>query len=769
MLERRRITIRGIVQGVGFRPFVYGLASEMRLFGFVKNLGGGVRIEVEGEKQQLDRFVEQVRTQAPPLAIIEDFSLENRAPQNETSFRIESSDEDLADAPVNISPDVATCKNCLAELFDPKDRRYRYPFLNCTHCGPRLTIVTGAPYDRARTTMAKFAMCPACQREYDDPTNRRFHAQPTACPVCGPKLQLLDGSGGAITGGDPLLEFARRIVEGKIGAMKGLGGFHLICNARNEAAVSELRIRKYRDEKPFAIMVDHVDSVGAICEIDERSTNLLTSPRAPIVLLRKRPASSLAGGVAPGNPYLGVMLPYTPFHHLLMDAVGHLPLVMTSGNTSDEPIAFENGDAVGRLKGIADFFLVHDRPIYMRCDDSVTRVIAGKESILRRSRGYAPEPIALPIQCAMPILAVGGQLKATFALGADSRAILSQHMGDLDHLEAYRAFERDIDLFEQLFSITPEVVVHDLHPQYASTAYAQRRKRKNGVRLIGVQHHHAHMAACMAENQLTAPVIGVSFDGTGYGVDGAIWGGEFLVGDYKAFRRAAHLRYVAMPGGEQAIREPWRMAISHLMDAGCECYALNDRLQPAALSITRQMIKGQINSSLTSSAGRLFDAVASIVGVRDRVTYEGQAAIELEWRAGGMAGDDSYRFTIARELEGPWIIDTRPLIQAVVADLEKGAGLPSIAARFHNSIAQMILQTCEQLKGEFGITTVTLSGGVFMNARLVFESTRRLEAAGFQVFRHSLVPANDGGLSLGQLAIAAATISQEPAGCAKNG
>ncbi|HSQ57940.1 MAG TPA: carbamoyltransferase HypF, partial [Gemmata sp.] len=606
-MERRAIEVNGIVQGVGFRPFVHALAIRRRLAGFVRNRAGAVVIEVEGEGHALDAFLTELVHGPPPLAHIEVVTWETRPPQGEQDFRIEESDSGSAGSIV-ISPDVATCRECLAELFDPADRRFEYPFINCTNCGPRLTIVTGAPYDRTRTTMALFAMCPACRKEYEDPTNRRFHAQPIACPACGPRLALLDAEGQRVSTTDPLADFARALSDGAIGAVKGLGGYHLGCDARSSATVSELRRRKHRDEKPFAVMVPDADAAAALCEVNSIERELLLSPQAPIVLLRKRPGTVIAFEVAPRNPCLGLILPYTPLHHLLARAVGGIPLVMTSGNQSDEPIAFRD-DAAEKLRGIADLFLTHDRPIHVRCEDSVTRVIDRAESPVRRSRGYSPKPVTLPFECPEPVLAVGGQLKATFALASGWQVFLSHHLGDLDHYEAFRAFESDVDLFEQLFKLRPAWLVHDLHPDYATTRFARMRAARLGTRLHAVQHHHAHMASCMAENGITQSVIGVAFDGTGYGSDGTIWGGEFLTGDYREFRRAAHLRRVALPGGENAVREPWRMALSHLLDAGCSPSLPG--VAPTEQRLVRSLLEKGINSPLTSSVGRLFDAVAA--------------------------------------------------------------------------------------------------------------------------------------------------------------
>jgi hydrogenase maturation protein HypF len=762
-MERRAIVVRGLVQGVGFRPFVYSLAVRFQLSGFVRNRTGSVLIEVEGEPPSLERFLTELVDRPPPLADVEGLSWERQAPRGDRGFRIESSEADSV-SPVFISPDVATCRECLAELLDPVDRRFGYPFLNCTNCGPRLTIITGAPYDRQRTTMAAFAMCEACRSEYDDPDDRRFHAQPTACPACGPRLQALDGAGRPLPTRDPLALFAEALRAGKIGALKGLGGYHLACDARNEAAVDELRRRKHRDEKPFAIMVPDETAAEALAEVGPAERALLRSPRAPIVLLRKRVPGgvAVAEAVAPRNPALGIMLPYTPLHHLLTRAVGGIPLVMTSGNRSDEPIAYRD-DAPDRLCGIADLFLVHDRAIQVRCDDSVTRVVDGDELPVRRSRGYAPRPVTLPSPCPRPVLAVGGQLKVTFALGRGRQAFLSHHMGDLDHYEAYRAFESDVALYEQLFGVTPECLAHDLHPEYVTTRYAQERSAREGTKLLAVQHHHAHLASCMTENGLTGPVIGVTFDGTGFGTDGAVWGGEFLVGGYQEFRRGAHLRYVGMPGGDRAIREPWRMAVAHLADAREEFTPLGARILRTDLGLITRMLERRFNTPLTSSAGRLFDAVAALAGVRDRVSYEGQAAVELEWLATGVPPDGSYPFDLdlscgAGSAEGPMVIDTRPLIRAVAGDAVRGVEAARIARRFHSTVVELTAEVCGRLRRATSIGEVVLSGGVFLNALLTREVGSRLVAEGFRVYRHRLVPPNDGGVSLGQLAVVASSL-----------
>jgi hydrogenase maturation protein HypF len=758
-MERRAIVIRGIVQGVGFRPFVYNLAARHRLCGFVKNQTGSVLIEVEGDWPSLECFLSELADRPPPLAQIEHLSWERQPPRGERRFRIDSSETDAA-SPVFISPDVATCPECLAEVLNPTDRRFGYPFLNCTNCGPRLTIVTGAPYDRRRTTMAAFPMCAACREEYEDPTNRRFHAQPAACPACGPRLQALDAGGNPIAAADPLAVFAAALRGGKIGALKGLGGFHLACAAGNAAAVAELRRRKHRDEKPFAVMVADIGAAEALAEVGPAERELLLPPRCPIVLLRKRTPSASAEEVAPRNPRLGVMLPYTPLHHLLLRAVGGIPLVMTSGNRADEPIAYRD-DGPQKLAGIADVYLVHNRPIHLRCDDSVTRVVDGVELPVRRSRGYAPRPIDLPLPFPRNLLAVGGQLKATFALGRGRQAFLSHHMGDLDHYDAYRAFEQDVVLYQQLFGITPEVLVHDLHPDYATSRYARQRAAREGIQLLAVQHHHAHMAGCMAENGLTEPVVGVTFDGTGYSTDGTVWGGEFLVGDCRQCRRAAHLRTVGMPGGDQAIREPWRMAVAHLADAQAELPSLRARLLPSEMRTITRMLERHFNTPLTSSAGRLFDAVAALAGVRDRVSYEGQAAVELEWLATGVPPDGAYPFAFpsSSDARAPLVVDTRPLIRAVAEDAARSVPAAHIARRFHSTMVDLIAAVCGRLRQATGIGAVVLSGGVFLNALLTTEVSARLRGEGFRVYRHRLVPPNDGGLSLGQLAVAAAILN----------
>lgn len=743
--ERVSVTVEGVVQGVGFRPYVYGLASRHSLGGFVRNRSGQVQIEVEGDEGSVRRFLEELPKHPPPLAVIRAVSTGLLAPRGERAFEIQESDRAGAAGP-QIAPDIGICDDCRRELFDPQDRRFRYPFINCTNCGPRLTIVRGAPYDRERTTMAGFRLCAPCVLEYGDPADRRFHAQPIACPDCGPRLAAVDGLGRGLTVDDPLNWFVALLKNGAIGALKGLGGYHLACDAANERAVAQLRLRKHRDEKPFALMVATLREAEQLCELDDAERALLASPRKPVVLLRRKPGRAVAASVAPGNPCLGLMLPYTPLHELLMRHVPG-PLVMTSGNASDEPIAYEDEDAFRRLEGIADGFLTHDRPIEIRCDDSVTRAVGGTELPLRRSRGYAPVPIPLPFAIKTPTLAVGGHYKATFALGRDRSAFLSHHIGELDQLEAFRAFEREIGHYRALFQIEPRRVAHDLHPDYVSTRFAQDL----GLERVAVQHHHAHLAACMAENGLTGDVLGVTFDGTGYGEDGTLWGGEFLVGGYKAARRAARLRPVAMPGGEASIHEPWRMALAHLVTAGADTGPFERGLNPEAVRVVRRMIERSFNAPLTSSAGRLWDAVAALAGVRSEARYEAQPAIELEWLARDCNDPDRYEF----ELGGKDLleIDPRPMIRSIAAER---AAAPVVARRFHTTMVEAVARTCVELRERGAPRTVVLSGGVFQNVLFLQETTLRLTREGFEVYRHQRVPPNDGGLSLGQLAVAAA-------------
>ncbi|HEY8482738.1 MAG TPA: carbamoyltransferase HypF [Spirillospora sp.] len=742
---RVEVRVEGVVQGVGFRPFVHGLATDLGLSGLVGNDAAGVFIEVEGAPDAIGRFLDGLRTRPPRLAVIERVTTRDLGPLGRRGFEIVVSRESgPRRAPV--SWDCATCDDCLRELRDPADRRYGYPFVNCTGCGPRFTIVTDVPYDRPNTTMAGFAMCDACAAEYEDPSDRRFHAQPVCCPACGPSLSLVPSPArpGPLreVRADAPLDGARELLaDGAVLAVKGLGGHHLAVRAADGDAVAELRARKRREDKPFAVMVPDLESARALCLLGDAEEALLTGPRRPIVLARRRPGAPLAENVAPGNASLGVMLPYTPLHHLLVTE----PLVMTSGNVSDEPIAHRDDDALERLAGIADAFLLHDRPIHARADDSVVRVFRGRTLPLRRARGYAPEP--LPIAEGPPVLACGAELKATFCLAGDGRAFLSPHIGDLENYETLRAYEDGIAHFRRLFGITPELLAHDPHPEYLSTKYALQHALDRDLPTIAVQHHHAHIASCLADNGVDGPVIGVAFDGTGFGTDGTLWGGEFLVADLRGFERAGHLEPVPMPGGTAAIREPWRMAAAYGVPGD-----LPVARRPAWAAICAMARRG-VNAPLTSSMGRLFDAVAAVLGVRDRVRYEGQAAIELE-QCAAASETTAYRACIR---DGkPFTVAGADLVDAVVADLRAGVPVPVIAARFHNGVAALIVDAAVRLRDATGLETVALSGGVFQNMFLLERAVSGLTGEGFEVLTHHRVPPNDGGISLGQAAVAIA-------------
>jgi hydrogenase maturation protein HypF len=736
---RAEVRIEGTVQGVGFRPFVHGLATGLGLAGLVGNDARGVFIEVEGDPGAVERFLTGLR-QPPPLAVVERISTRPLAPDGHRGFAIVGSDATGRRGAL-VSADSATCADCLRELRDPADRRHGYPFVNCTNCGPRFTIVTGVPYDRPNTTLSAFAMCAACAAEYRDPADRRFHTQPVCCPACGPHVALLD-SGGRPLPGEPVGAARALLRDGGILALKGLGGYHLAATAGDESAVAALRSRKHREDKPFAVLVPDLQTARLLGAVDPAEEAVLTSARRPIVLLRRHADAPLAAAVAPGNRSIGVLLPYTPLHHLLATE----PLVLTSGNVSDEPIAYRDADAFARLGGIADAFLTHDRPIHVRTDDSVTRVFRGREMPVRRSRGHVPAPLPLP-PGGPPVLACGAELKNTFCLAEDGRAFVSHHIGDLENYETLRAYREGIEHFGRLFGITPSVIAHDLHPEYLSTKYALDRD----LPLAGVQHHHAHIAACMADNEWYEPVIGVAFDGTGYGTDGTLWGGEFLVADLTGFERAGHLRPVPLPGGATAIREPWRMAAAYGVPAELDVARRNAAHWDAVVALAGS----GLGSPPTSSVGRLFDAVAAVLGVRDRVGYEGQAAVELEQRA-----DPHERGTYPVRLDdgSPFTVSGADLVAAVVADLRAGAGVPSIAARFHNAVAGLVVSGAVRLRETTGLTTVALSGGVFQNLLLLERAVAGLEAEGFGVLVHHRVPPNDGGISLGQAAIASARL-----------
>ena len=768
-IQRWRIFIQGIVQGVGFRPFVYGQALQWELGGFVLNDSMGVTIEVEGSLERLEGFQKALREKTPPLARIDTLVCEVLPVRNETHFKIahsESGDERQA----LIAPDTATCQDCLRELFDSKDRRYRYPFINCTNCGSRFTIIQNVPYDRAQTTMSVFPMCAECQAEYDDPLNRRFHAQPNACPVCGPQMRLLDGMGREVEEGEPIEMAARQLAEGSILAVKGVGGYHLACDALHGEAVARLRARKRREAKPFAVMVPDLETARRLCEVSEAEARLLESYRRPIVLLRKRRDGLIAPDVAPGYDTLGVMLPYAPQHYLLLAALrscgsleGRVALVMTSGNLSDEPIAYRDEDARLRLLEIADGMLTHNRNIHMRCDDSVMRVVSNEEQFLRRSRGYAPEPIRLRFDCPVPIVACGGQLKNTYCLGKGRQAFVSHHIGDLENLETLQSFQEGIAHFQGLFGIQPEVIVHDLHPEYLATKYALDSAIE---RKIGVQHHHAHIASVLAEHQITGPVIGIAVDGTGYGTDGAVWGCEIMSANLNSFERLAHLAYIPLPGGEQAVRQPWRMAAAYLQQAyGGDFLSLDipfvRELDLKGWRTLAQMIERRLNAPPTSSLGRLFDAVAALLGVRKQVVYEGQAAIELEIQADSQNAR-IYPFSIGEIERGKAAqLDVRPTIRAVVEEIQQGVAREQIAGSFHWTMAEMLAASCGHAREQTGLQAVALSGGVFQNRMLLERLVERLEEQAFQVFINRRVPANDGGISLGQLAIAAARLADD--------
>jgi hydrogenase maturation protein HypF len=764
-LTRARVRVEGIVQGVGFRPFVHALAGRLGLAGLVGNDAGGVFVEVEGAAETVERFLQALAAEAPPLAVIERVTATRLAPTGAEGFAIAPSRAG-GERQALVSPDTATCADCLAELADPADRRYRYPFINCTNCGPRFTIVRDVPYDRPATTMAGFAMCPDCAREYHDPADRRFHAQPVCCPACGPSLALVDREGRP-AGGGPLAGAAARLRAGSVVAVKGLGGYHLAADAASEPAVAALRARKHREDKPFAVMVADLDGARALGEVGPVVAAMLASPRRPIVLLARRPPegrAAVAVSVAPGNRSLGVMLPYTPLHHLLLTAVGR-PIVLTSGNVSDEPIAYRDAEALERLGGIADWFLVHDRPIHVRADDSVVRAFRGRELPLRRSRGFAPQPLGLPWPFPRHVLACGAELKHTFCLAKDGRAFVSHHIGDLENYETFRSFTEGVEHFRRLFAVTPQVVAHDLHPEYLSTKYAVEL---DGVELEGVQHHHAHVAACLADNGEPGPVIGVAFDGLGFGADGTIWGGELLVADLEGFRRAGHLEVVPMPGGAAAIREPWRMAAAWL-DATFGGQ-VPERLAVVGRNRDRwervlALARSGTASPVTSSAGRLFDAVAAILGVRDAVNYEGQAAVELEQLADpGEPGAYPARVAGPGSDGAPLRLAGTDLVRAVVEELEAGVATPLVAARFHNGLAAATVAACRALGEATGLEAVALSGGVFQNLLLLERTVAGLERAGFRVLVHSRVPPNDGGISLGQAAVAGARDrSRDPA------
>ncbi|MBU2600358.1 carbamoyltransferase HypF [bacterium] len=772
-----RITVKGIVQGVGFRPYIYRLAKSLSLRGSVYNTSSGVVIEVEGDRNAVKGFVEKFPVSAPPLAKIDNIEIETAQVKKRLPFEIiDSLPEEGRFVPV--SPDISICSDCLSEMLSPADRRYQYPFINCTNCGPRLTIIRNIPYDREKTTMSKFQMCADCLAEYSEPSNRRYHAQPNACYQCGPSICLLKNNGSEIESSALIQQATILLQQGNIIAIKGIGGFHLACDATNDTVVQELRKRKGREEdKPLALMLLDLTTVKRYCEVSEEEERLLTASSRPIVLLKKLPNCPISTYIAPNNNFLGIMLPYTPLHYLLFQAIKPkiLALVMTSGNFSDEPLTKDNDEAIKRLGNIADYFLMHNRDIHSRCDDSLTSVLDSKETIIRRSRGYAvspagggkgveiiirrargyaPLPIVLKFSLGQ-ILALGAELKNTFCLTRDNYAFISQHIGDLKNYETLNYYKESIEHFKRLFRIEPEIIAHDLHPDYLSTKFAIELSTLNPqLSTLGIQHHHAHIVACMAENGIDEKVIGLAMDGVGYGTDGNVWGCEFLLTDYFGFERAGHLKYIPMPGGDKATEEPWRMAVSYL-------YSVYGKTLPSRflkrwgeekVSFMIKMLKQGINSPLTSSAGRLFDAVAGILGIRNKVNYEAQAAIELE-----MVADEHeisrYEFDVC-DKESTLVIDPTKAILGIVRDMDLGLNSSIISARFHNTVIEFALETCRRVRSKTGINKVALSGGVFQNRYLLERIKPRLEKEEFVVILHSKVPSNDGGISLGQAVIA---------------
>jgi hydrogenase maturation protein HypF len=778
----QRITITGVVQGVGFRPFIYRLATEIGLMGWVNNSSQGVRIEVEGAEEEISAFISRIQTEKPPLAIIQRLETASIPHNGASDFVIQHTDS-TGEKTTLILPDVATCPECLRECLDPNDRRFLYPFTNCTNCGPRFSIIESLPYDRPNTTMKQFEMCDDCRAEYENPLDRRFHAQPNACPVCGPHLELWDADGTVLaTHQDALRVAAKAIRWGEVVALKGLGGFQLLVDARNNDAIKRLRARKQRDEKPFALMMPSLGMAQQFCHVSDLEANLLQSHQSPIVLL-KRTGGEIAPSIAPGNPYLGVMLPYTPLHHLLMAELG-FPVVATSGNLSGEPICIDEHDALERLGAIADHFLVHNRPIVRQVDDSIVRVMGGRAMMVRRARGYAPLP--LPLDAAMPVtLAVGAHLKNTIAVAVGKNLFTSQHIGDLETAGALDAFRQTIKTFESLYETAPEIIAHDAHPDYASTQFAVRARHTVPLQTVAVQHHVAHVLACMADNHLDGPVLGVSWDGTGYGLDGTVWGGEFLhiparntpnvVGtqrDASDFERVAHLRQFRLPGGDKAVKEPRRSALGLLYEIfGDEAFNMTHLAPVAAftkaeLRVLQTMLQKGLNTPKTSSAGRLFDAVASLVGLRQVINFEGQAAMMLEWEtpspnplpqygegeqptqlasmARSVPSDGAYDFTFVGV---PMVMDWQPMILGILDDLNDKVPIGEISARFHNTLSEMTVAVAKQV----GEKRVVLTGGCFQNQVLTERAIQRLREEGFEPFWHKDIPPNDGGIAPGQI------------------
>ncbi len=747
----QHIEINGVVQGVGFRPFIFQLARKHKLCGNVANTAEGVVIHVEGTLQRILTFLEEIPQKQPPLAHIVHIASTDAAFQNCPDFKIIKSSSADSKSTL-ISPDVSICEDCRLEIFDPQNRRFHYPFTNCTNCGPRYTIINDIPYDRPKTAMAGFKMCEKCQAEYDDPMNRRFHAQPNACPTCGPRVELYDALKKQIQSGDPIQTTAQLLKKGHIVAIKGLGGFHLAVDATLPNAVMRLRQRKHREEKPLALMSPDIEKIETYARVTDPAKALLTSIQRPIVLLDKKDPHPIASQVSPDNHHFGVMLPYTPLHYLLLSH-GFTALVMTSANLSEEPIAIDNQEAFDRLGRIADYFLIHDRDIYLRSDDSIVRWLTGASRFIRRSRGYVPFPIFLHRKVPQ-IIACGGELKNTICLTKGKNAFISQHIGDLENLATEDFMRLTVDHLKRILDITPEAIACDRHPDYLSTRYALESSE---LPVIQIQHHHAHIAACMAENRIDGPVIGLSFDGTGLGLDHHIWGGEVLISDYEDFQRAAHLAYVPMPGGAKAIKEPWRMAVSHLLSHFNENglpsdLPLFEAIASEKLDTIVAMTQKRLNAPLTSSLGRLFDAVAALLGLRYQVAFEGQAAICLE-----MVADKNNRdvYELTWRDSHPIQIETAPLIAQVVADIRKNKAPEKISSKFHQAIIECFTSICRYLRRQTGIKQVALSGGAFQNAILLKGFSQKLNLNDFEVHAHRQVPCNDGGLSLGQAVIAA--------------
>ncbi len=761
--ERKRLEIRGIVQGVGFRPFIYRLATTHNLKGFVLNNTTGVLIDLEGETFKIDEVIKKIKKNSPPLARIKEIESKTLPLKGYMDFVIKYSRKEDEKITL-VSPDIATCEDCKKELLNPSNRRNNYPFINCTNCGPRFTIIEELPYDRKNTTMKKFRMCKDCREEYENPNDRRFHAQPDACPICGPEVKLVNRKGTEIKG-DPISKTAELLKEGRIVGIKGLGGFHIACDATNEEAVKLLRSRKKRPHKPFALMARDAEVVRKYVYLSKKEKELLESPRAPIFILRKKEGCLLSNEISPNNRFIGFMLPYTPLHILLLQKTEDLEvLIMTSGNRKEDPIIFKNKEALSSLGDIADYFLRHNRDIHIQADDSVLRIPSPRSNplMIRRSRGYVPEPITSPIDFKNPILGCGAHLRNTFSLARGNEIFVSHHLGHLETLKAQESYERGIEHFVSLFDLNPEIIVVDKHPTYYSTQFGKVWAKDNNKLLVEVQHHHAHIASCLVDNEVDREVIGIAWDGTGYGEDEAIWGSEFLLADLKGYRRMAHLKYVPLPGGEKAVREPWRMAATYLYDKMGEDFLNLDigftrRLDLKKWKILKIMIDREINAPKTSSMGRLFDAVSSLIGGRDEITYFAEAAIELEMI---MDEDEegSYNFEIKKEGK-IYIIDPTPLIRSIVNDLMNSVDASRISSKFHRGLVAVIVKVSKLIREETNLKEVALSGGVFQNLFLRNLTTKRLSEAGFKVYNHTHIPPNDGGISVGQVAIASKRVS----------